>query len=236
MIIIIVIIGIVIIIIIIIISYFLLVLVLIPLAESLPSGLVVSSEYYQCCYYHNYHSNHCYYQHYYCYYNCCIIIAIVININYCYCVCFCYRYCYNWVAPGKPAPSDYFVAIFQVAPNRLKFGMSTLFVLKKCLLKNCVKFNPPPSPPSMSVSKQHRISIFEGQNTLHVSFTQLEGDLGVCGGGGGSRRAGSERSRMCLKPCFPTRGRKNTGRFFNTKRVDMPNFSRFGVTWKIAMN
>ena len=27
---------------------------------------------------------------------------------------------------------------------------------------------------------------------------------------------------------------KNTGTFFNTKRVDMPNFSRFGATWKIA--
>ena len=37
---------------------------------------------------------------------------------------------YNWVAPCKLAPNDYFVAIFKVAPNRLKFGMSTLFVLK----------------------------------------------------------------------------------------------------------
>ena len=26
----------------------------------------------------------------------------------------------------------------------------------------------------------------------------------------------------------------NTGTFFNTKRVDMPNFSRFWATWKIA--
>ena len=32
----------------------------------------------------------------------------------------------------------------------------------------------PPLP--LSVSKQCRISIFEGQNTLHVSFTQWEGD------------------------------------------------------------
>ena len=30
----------------------------------------------------------------------------------------------------QAGPNDYFVAIFQVAPNRLKFGMSTLFVLK----------------------------------------------------------------------------------------------------------
>ena len=34
-----------------------------------------------------------------------------------------------WRAPCKPAPNDYFVAIFQVAQ---KFGMSTFFVLKKC--------------------------------------------------------------------------------------------------------
>ena len=43
-------------------------------------------------------------------------------------------------------------------------------------------------PPSLFVSKQRRISIFEGQNTVHVSFTLLEGDWG--GGGGGARRWG----------------------------------------------
>ena len=37
----------------------------------------------------------------------------------------------NWVAPCKPALCDYFVAIFQVPQNRLKFGMSTPFVPKK---------------------------------------------------------------------------------------------------------
>ena len=92
----------------------------------------------------------------------------------------------NWVAPCKPAPNDYFIAIFQVASNQLKFGMSTLFVLKYVPVvfffknaetygQNCVKFNP---PPSLFVSKQRRISIFEGQNTVHVSFTLLEGDWG----------------------------------------------------------
>ena len=33
-----------------------------------------------------------------------------------------------------------------------------------------------PLPLPLSVSKQRWISIFEGQNTLHVSFTQWEGD------------------------------------------------------------
>ena len=97
----------------------------------------------------------------------------------------------NWVAPCKPAPSDYFVAIFQVAPNRLKFGMSTLFVLKnvpvffiknadKICGKNCVKFNtPPPSPPppSPSVSKQCRISIFEAK-TLCMCLLRYWREIG----------------------------------------------------------
>ena len=96
----------------------------------------------------------------------------------------------NWVAPCKLAPNDYFVAIFRVAPNRLKFGMSTLFVLKNVpvvfFFKNAetygqIQIQPPP-PPSLFVSKQRRISIFEGQNTVHVSFTLLEGDWGGRGG------------------------------------------------------
>ena len=95
--------------------------------------------------------------------------------------------------------------------------------------QNCVKFNPPPPPLPLSVSKQHRISIFEGQKTVHVSFMLMEGDWG--GGGGECEKGGGG---MCLKPCFPACGKKNTGTFFNTKRVDMPNFSRFGATWKIA--
>ena len=70
--------------------------------------------------------------------------------------------------------------------------------------QNCVKFN----PPSLSVSKQRRISILESQNTVRVSFTLLEGGLG--GGGGGL-------SRTCLKPCFPACGKKRKGNFFTEK-------------------
>ena len=109
----------------------------------------------------------------------------------------------NWVAPCKPAPNDYFVAILQVAPNQLKFGMSTLFVLKYVPVvfffknaetygQNCVKFNP---PPSLFVSKQRRISIFEGQNTVHVSFTLLEGDWG---GGGVREGRGGVNFQECV--------------------------------------
>ena len=41
----------------------------------------------------------------------------------------------------------------------------------------------PTPPPSLFVSTQRRISIFEGQNTVHASFTLLEGDWGGAGGG-----------------------------------------------------
>ena len=36
----------------------------------------------------------------------------------------------NWMAPWKTGVSTYFVAIFQLAQNPLKFGMLTLFVSK----------------------------------------------------------------------------------------------------------
>ena len=109
---------------------------------------------------------------------------------------------HNWVAPCKPAPSDYFVAIFQVAHNQLKFGMSTLFVLKNVPVfffknadnygQNCVEFNTPPPPPSLSVC------------ACACAFHAIGGRL---------RRGGGELSRMCLKPCFPTCGKKNTDIF-----------------------
>ena len=48
--------------------------------------------------------------------------------------------------------------------------------------QNFLKISPPPSP-SLSVSKQRRISILESQNTVRVCCTLLEGR----GGGGGGR-------------------------------------------------
>ena len=133
------------------------------------------------------------------------------------------------VAPCTLARCDYFVAIFQVAQNRLKFGMSTLFVLKNVcsrVQKNMDKiaWNSTPStlPLLLSVSKQRRISILENQNTVRVSFTLLEG------------RGGGWLSRTCLKPCFPACGTKNAGTFFHRKGVGMPKFIGFWATWKIA--
>ena len=47
------------------------------------------------------------------------------------------------------------------------------------------------------------------------------------GGGGGT-------FKNVFEALLPRLWKKNTGTFFNTKRVDMPNFSRFGEIWKIA--
>ena len=115
----------------------------------------------------------------------------------------------NWVAPCKPAPRDYFVAIFQVAQNQLQFGMSTLFVLKNVpvfFFQECRKIwtklhqiQPSPLPLCPSPNNVEIWSL--RAKTLCVcvcvcvcvSFMLLEGDEG----------GGGELSRMCLKPCFP---------------------------------
>ena len=70
----------------------------------------------------------------------------------------------NWVAPWKPAPNDYVVAIFQVAPSQLKFGMSNLIVLnvpvgffsrmQKHMDKIVSNSTPSPPPPCLSVRLQ----------------------------------------------------------------------------------
>ena len=73
--------------------------------------------------------------------------------------------------------------------------------------------SPPPPSLSLSVSKQPRISILESQIIVRVCFTLLEGE------GGGL-------SRMCLKPCFPACGKKNTGHLFTEKES----------TWQISMD
>ena len=41
-----------------------------------------------------------------------------------------WKHCPNWRAPRKPVWCDYFIAIFQVAQNPLKFGMLTPFLWK----------------------------------------------------------------------------------------------------------
>ena len=92
--------------------------------------------------------------------------------------------------------SDYFVVIFQVAQNRLKFGMSAVFVLRKCacfffqewhrkIWTKSYEIEPPlcPSPNNVGFGSLRA-------KTLCVSFTLLEeGGWGVCvcvcGGGGG---------------------------------------------------
>ena len=139
-----------------------------------------------------------------------------------------------------PTVCDYFVAIFEVAQNRLKFGMSTLFVLENVpvvffsrMQKNMDKIvstTPHPPPPSLSISEQCRISILESQNTVRVSFYAIGGGRDARRGGGGGGL-----SRACLKPkLFPHLWKKFAGTVFHRKGVSMPNFSGFWATWKIA--
>ena len=114
----------------------------------------------------------------------------------------------NWRAPWKGGVCTYFSAIFQVAWNPLKFGMPTLFVLKNVPVffsrrqKNLDKIaqKSPPPPPHFSVCIQTK---FLRAKTLCVCV--------LCYGGG------RDLSRTCLKPCFSTCEKKNTGILSNLK-------------------
>ena len=137
----------------------------------------------------------------------------------------------NWRALCKPAPSDYFTAIFQVALNRLKFGMSTLFVLKNVPVfffhergskasNTFLKVHPPPLP-SISNCVKDTCKVFWSSKIeiLHCLETDREG--------------GVFEFDAILSIFFCILEKKKR-RFFNTKGVEMPNFSRFWATWKIA--
>ena len=65
---------------------------------------------------------------------------------------------------------------------------------------------------------------------LHY-WREIEG-----GGGGWCKKVGGVgwTFKNVFEALLPHLWKKKPGTFFNTKRVDMPNFSRFGATWKIA--
>ena len=92
----------------------------------------------------------------------------------------------QWSSFRQAGPKWLFHSDFQSCSESAEIWHVYFFCLKK---RPCVFFQewrkiwtklhqiqPSPLPLSLSVSKQRRISIFEGQNTLHVSFTQWEGD------------------------------------------------------------
>ena len=119
--------------------------------------------------------------------------------------------------------------------NRLKFGMSTLFVLKNVpvfVFKNAGKCgqnssnSTPPPPPPLSVRLQ--ISIFECQNTVHVSLRYWrETEVGGGGrgeGGGGCEKGGGLNFQECVWSLASPLVEKNTGTFFTTKRVRHAKF------------
>ena len=109
------------------------------------------------------------------------------------------------MAPCKSAPNDYFVAIFQVSPNRLKFGMSTLCVLKNVPVgfyfknaetsgQNCVKFNPPPLPLCPSPNNVE----FRSLRAKTLCMCLLRYCREIEGGGGARRAEGGGNFQECV--------------------------------------
>ena len=101
----------------------------------------------------------------------------------------------NWRAPWKGGVSTYFVAIFQVARNPLKFGMLTLFVSKnvpvfffpqagKRGFKHALESpHPPlPPPPPSNVVKHTHAQCFSSQGS--ESYNVWRRTQGGGGGGG----------------------------------------------------
>ena len=86
----------------------------------------------------------------------------------------------------------------------------------------CSDFPPPPPPPTNSVKGTCTVFWFSSIEILHCLETDRERE----GGGGWIWRN--------FAHIFLHSWKKNTGTFFSTKRVDMPNFSRFWATSKIA--
>ena len=136
----------------------------------------------------------------------------------------------NWVAPCKPARCDCFVAIFQVAQSRLKFGMTTLFVLKNDPVfffsrmqkkMDEIAWNSTPTP-SLCVRLQTTYDfILESQNTVRV-FYAIGGERG-------------KTFKNVYEALFPRLWKKKKqGQFYHRKGVGMPNLSGFWATWKIA--
>ena len=123
-----------------------------------------------------------------------------------------------WRAPWKVG--TYFVAIFQVARNPLKWGMTTLFVLKKNVpvfifqedRKVWTKLRE--NPPHLSLCPSPNNAGFRSLRTktlcmcVLTPFPALEGNGGGGEGGGGGWGEG-DLLWTCLKPCFPVCEKKN---------------------------
>ena len=83
---------------------------------------------------------------------------------------------YNWRAPSKRGVCTYFVVIFQCAQNPLKFGMQTLFLLKK----TSNTFLKVPPPPSNSVKHTHAQCFGSQGSKSYIVWIKTEKE----GGGG----------------------------------------------------
>ena len=112
----------------------------------------------------------------------------------------------NWMALGKPAPSDNFVLINQVAQKSLKsfwftflcYKMSRMFLFYSRRQKNEDKITCESTPPSPNYIAFR--SLRAKTQCMCVVYTARYWRRGEEGGGGGG---GVGLSRTCLKPCCP---------------------------------
>ena len=129
-------------------------------------------------------------------------------------------YKHIWRAPSKGGVCTYFVAIFQVARNPLKFGMPILFVLKHVPVfffqesrKIWTKLHENPSP----LCPSPNIVGFRSLRTKTLCMCVFYA-IGGWGGGG--------LSRACLKPRFPACEKEKQRDIFWHKKSQHAKFQR----------
>ena len=129
----------------------------------------------------------------------------------------------NWMVPWKAGLSTYFVAIFQVAQNPLKFGMLTLFVSKsvpvfffsrrqKNIDQIARKSTPPPFLP---LCPSPNIVGFRLLRTKTPCMCVL---YAIGGGGGGGGRRGGVEFQECVWSLVPRLWKKRKHSHFLTQK------------------
>ena len=139
----------------------------------------------------------------------------------------------------QAAPKWRFRSDFPSCPESAEIWHVYSFCVKKC---PCFFFHkwgsnastpppPPPPPPPLPLCSSPNNVKFRSLRAKTLCMCLLRYWREIEGGGGGWT---FKNVFEALLSNLATCGKKNTGTFLNTKRVDMPNFSWFGATWKIA--
>ena len=135
-----------------------------------------------------------------------------------------------WLFHSDFTSSSESAEIWHVYCFCVKKGPCFFFTSKASNMFSKVQPPPPPPPPHPSCNPPPPSnSVKDTCTVLWPSKIEILCCLETNGEG-----RGGWISRSFVKICLHSWKNNNTGTFLNTKRVDMPNFSRMWATWTIA--